>query len=287
MPIDWHRIHAGPDAIRLRDFLRLADPEDYLLEDLEEWAHEGRLWIGEEAGEWIAFGRLHDLGEGEGWISGVRVLPSRRGQGLGGALLREMLSDARSIGLTTVRAVIEDPNTPSRRLFERNGFRPVAAMALRRGAAGEGGAAALHRAGPQERPDGPVEWFPALVGRVDLLPGEDAGRFGRWRESLLGRWAREGKLWLASGLAVVVQVDWWRNPRTLWAHPLRGEPEALLPEIGQLARSLDQAEWQAFFPSTERLRTRLADLGALPHPSWGDRVQLYERPEPPSTPASR
>jgi hypothetical protein len=228
-------------------------------------------------GEWVAFGRLHDLGDSEGWISGLRVDPPRRGRGIGSQLLAELLADAGDIGVTTLRAVIEDSNLASRRLFARFGFRSVALLTLGRGLARAGPAGVLRRASAGEGLDGPPGWLPSLSDRVDLLPGMEGGRFGRWRPSLVARWAAEGKLFLGRGLAVAVQVDWWENPRTLWANPLLGSPGSLLAALGSLTRDLEHEEWQAFLPFSESAFAEYRNSGILPHPSWGNRVQLYER----------
>jgi len=275
--MELHRIDLSRDIPHLRRFLAGADPGDYLLEGLEEWVHTGRSWVGVVEGDWVAFGRLHDLGGAEGWISGLRVDPARRGHGIGSELLAKLLSDARELGVTALRAVIEDPNIPSRRLFARFGFRSVAPMTLGRGLARAGPAGLLRRASAGEGLDGPVGWLPSLSDRVDLLPGEEGGRFGRWQPWLAARWATEGKLFLGPGLAVAVQVDWWEDPRTLWANPLRGTPGSLFAALGSLTRELEHEEWQAFLPSSESARAEYATCGILPHPSWGDRVQLYER----------
>jgi len=275
--MELRRIAPGREVGHLRDFLLRATPEDYLLEDLTEWVHEGRLWVGQEDGAWVAFGRLHDLGEGDGWVSGIRVLPNRRGQGLGGQLLETIVADARSLGITTVRAVIEDRNAPSRRLFTRTGFQTVAELTLRRGLARKEVPAALKRVSPGQPFDGPVGWLPAGIDRVDVLPGSDGGRFGRWRTPLLDRWTTEGKLYVGPGLAAAVQTDWWREPRTLWVNPLQGGVSELFPALDRLAHDLQHVEWQAFLPSTEELRAEYDTRGALRHPAWGDRVFLYER----------
>lgn len=275
--MDLHRVVPDHDLDRLEKFLSEDDPEDYLLEGIDEWIREGRLWVGTEKGAWVAFGRLHDLGHGEGWVSGMRVLSRRRGLGLGGQLLDGILADARASGLSALRAVIEVENRPSRRLFERFGFRSVTEMTLRRGLARAETLPALHRAEPGEPLDGSVGWFPRQTDLVDLLPGSDGGRFGRWRPSLLGRWADEGKLYVGPGLAAAVQANWWRGPRTLWVHPLQGDPSALLPAFDQLTQGLAHEEWQAFLPSTDALRREYDSYGTLLHPSWGERVLLYER----------
>jgi len=127
---------------------------------------------------------------------------------------------------------------------------------------------------------GPVGWLPRATGYVDVLPGEDGGRFGRWRRSLVERWTREGKLYVAEGVAVAVQVDWWTSPRTLWANPLQGEVGELVDAVSTLAASLGHEEWQAFLPSSEALRRDYARLGLVPHPAWGDRLRIFEWNDP-------
>jgi len=278
--MDFHRIDPRRDLAVLRDFLSASDPDDYLLEDLAEWVHDGRLWVGREGGRWLAFGRLHDLGETEGWVSGFRVAAPRRGQGLGGELLGQIVADARSVGLTSLRASIEVENVASSRLFARSGFRPVLELTLRCGRARPGSGRALRRWERGAVWSGPVGWLPQATGYVDVLPGEDGGRFGRWRRSLVERWTREGKLYVAEGVAVAVQVDWWTSPRTLWVNPLQGEVGELVDAVSALAASLGHEEWQAFLPSSEALRRDYARLGLVPHPAWGDRLRIFEWNDP-------
>jgi RimJ/RimL family protein N-acetyltransferase len=280
--MELHRLDPRRELERLREFLSESDPRDYLLEDMDEWIRDGRLWVGMEGERWVAFGRIHDLGRGEGWLSGLRVGISRRRQGRGGHLLSGLLSDARSLGLTELRAVIEDGNQPSRRLFARYGFHPILEMTLRRAKAGAMEAEPLHQARTGDRLDGPIGWVPSRSGRVDLLPGSEGGRFGRWDPHILDRWIKEGKLYVGRELAAAVQVDWLREPRTLWVNPLQGDPTSLFPAVGFLAKTLGQEEWQAYLPSTELLRQRYASLGLSPHSFWRDRIHLYERTETPS-----
>lgn len=275
-----HPVDPARDLDRLREFLSTSDPSDYLLDDLDGWIGDGRLWAGEVDGRWVAFGRLHDLGRAEGWLSGLRVARAERGHGLGADLLRALIADARSLGLRELRATIEDGNRASRRLFERQGFGSVVEMTLRCGSAGASDARTLRRLGPDDSFAEGVGWIPAATGRSDVLPGSDGGRFGVWDPRLLERWAREGKLFVGPGVAVAVQVDWLVAPRTLWVNPLRGEPSVLFPAVGALAKRLGQEVWQAFLPTSDRAREEYARLGLRPHPHWGDRVHLYERVEP-------
>ena len=277
--MELQRIVPSRDLEQLRSFLSSSDPQDYLLDDLPMWIQEGTLWAGLESGEWVAFGRVHDLGDRAAWVSGLRVRSVDRGRGLGGQFLSAVLAEARTTGLREFRAVIEATNDASRRLFASQGFRSVLEMTLRCGAAIPGDAPALRRARVGEVEVGAVGWIPSSSGRADLLPGTDGGRFGRWSPNLLERWTREGKLYLAPGLAVAVQVDWLRDPLTMWVNPLKGAPDALIPAVGRLARQLGQERWQSYLPSTEELRDEYRRLGLTPHPHWGDRVHLYERVE--------
>ena len=279
-PMELYRIDPRIDLPRLREFLTTSDPDDYLLEGIEDWIGEDRLLVGREHGSWVAFGRLHDLGNSEGWVSGLRVAASRRGQGLGRRFLERILDEARGQSLTALRAVIEDRNTVSRRLFDRSGFRSVAELTLRRGLAQKGGTRPLRRGTTEDRLPGPIGWVPGATGRVDVLPGSDGGRFGRWRPSLVERFAREQKLYVGAGLAVAVQQDWWAHPRTLWVNPLVGETTTLVRALGALADSLHHEEWQAFLPSSDALRAEYDRCGTLLHPHWGEHVQLYERIDP-------
>jgi len=275
----FQRVDPDRDLDRLRRFLSDSDPDDYLLEEVAEWIHDGRLWVGVEASDWLAFGRLDDLGDREGWVSGFRVAAPRRGHGLGGQLLDHLLADAWSIGLTSLRAAIEVGNAASSRLFARFGFRPAMEVTLRCGRPQRAEATPLRKAAAATRLVGPVEWLPRLTGRADVLPGTEGGRFGRWRPALVERWAKEGKLYVAPGLAVAVQMDWWKSPRTLWVNPLQGEPATLVSAVAGLAHALEHEQWQAFLPSTEDARAQYDRLGLFRHPFWGDRVQIFERDE--------
>lgn len=277
--MELYRLDPELDLEKLREFLSISDPQDYLLDDLADWTREGRLWAGVDGSGWVAFGRLNDLGRGEGWVGALRVALSRRGQGLGNEFMTLLLSDARSIGLTELRATIEDGNLASRRLFARLGFRSIFEMTLRCGKAESVRAEPLRLARIGEGIDGPIGWIPSRTGRVDLLPGSEGGRLGRWDPRVLDRWTREGKLYKGRQLAVAVQVDWQREPRTMWVNPLQGEPGSLIPAVGLLAKQLGQEEWQAFLPSSDELRRVYADFGLSPHPLWGDRIHLYERIE--------
>ncbi len=266
------------EAETLRRFLIEEDPEDYLLEDFDAWAWAPGIVVATDGDRLVGLGRLTELSPPEGWISGLRVVRRRRGEGIGRALLQELLDRAGDRGPPVLRAIIEDKNRVSRRLFTRLGFRAVAALTLRHGIASapEPGAAALAPISDATRLPA-VEWVGARSGLVDLVPGRDVGRFGRWRPELYPRWAAEGKLYAGAELVVAVQLRWRRDPPTVWISPLVGAPERLIPALGRLAGDLGRTAWDGYLPGDEALRPLYDRLGARALPEWGDRVALYER----------
>ena len=271
------RVDPEHDLSPLRSFLAGSDPHDYLLDGIEEWIQRGGLWVGREAGEWVAFCRLEDLGDRQAWVGGLRVRATQRGQGLGRRFLAAVIAAAETEGVRQFRAVIEDENVASRRLFGRAAFEPILELTLRVGDTDLAGPSLLARAPADTRFRGPLEWVTGASGRLDLLPGSEGGRFGRWDPAVVERWAREGKLFVGPGLAAGVVTHWQDDPPVMWAVPLEGEPASLLPALGSLGRELGQSGWQAFLPSTEPLRQEYRSLGLRPHALWGDRVHLYER----------
>jgi len=83
---------------------------------------EAEFYVIERRGE--AIGRLYrDDRDDEIRLIDIALVPEARGQGLGGAILRDLLDEACSRGLL-VRIHVER-NNPALRLYERLGFRPI------------------------------------------------------------------------------------------------------------------------------------------------------------------
>ncbi|HEX7052326.1 MAG TPA: GNAT family N-acetyltransferase [Burkholderiales bacterium] len=55
-------------------------------------------------------------------VLGMGVLAAHRGRGLGGALLRRTLDDAREKGFTRVELTVRVDNERARKLYEKHGF---------------------------------------------------------------------------------------------------------------------------------------------------------------------
>ena len=60
-----------------------------------------------------------------GWISGIGIAAPHRGKGLGEALMRAVIGEARSRGLRELWLEVLTPNEPAIRLYEKLGFRNV------------------------------------------------------------------------------------------------------------------------------------------------------------------
>jgi hypothetical protein len=60
-----------------------------------------------------------------GWIGGTGVVPAARRQGVGDAVMRAVLDEARRLGLDEVWLEVLVQNEPARGLYERLGFEPV------------------------------------------------------------------------------------------------------------------------------------------------------------------
>ena len=58
----------------------------------------------------------------KGWINRVAVDPDRRGEGLGGEIIKTCEEFLRRCGATIIACLIEDWNSPSISLFQKHGY---------------------------------------------------------------------------------------------------------------------------------------------------------------------
>lgn len=65
-------------------------------------------------------------GTGDGWLLSINVAPDQRGKGLSAEILRQAMALFRAThGAHRLFAEIKEDNEPSRRLFERCGFKKL------------------------------------------------------------------------------------------------------------------------------------------------------------------
>lgn len=84
------------------------------------------LWSARKAGELVGVGALKELAGDHGEIKSMRTAPAALGKGVGRAMLRHIVDEARSRGYK--RLSLETGNTepfhPALRLYESEGFVP-------------------------------------------------------------------------------------------------------------------------------------------------------------------
>jgi ribosomal protein S18 acetylase RimI-like enzyme len=76
-------------------------------------------------GRRIGRGELVDIGDGGLRLARFAVAPGERGRGLGTALLRGLLDEARALGATRVELNVLADNEVAQRLYRSAGFEPV------------------------------------------------------------------------------------------------------------------------------------------------------------------
>jgi GNAT superfamily N-acetyltransferase len=60
------------------------------------------------------------------WLDELYVVPERRGQGIGRALLEQVIGEARALGCKAIDLEVDKAHYRAERLYEREGFRRLA-----------------------------------------------------------------------------------------------------------------------------------------------------------------
>jgi [ribosomal protein S18]-alanine N-acetyltransferase len=93
--------------------------------------HESRHYVVAEVdGSVVGYAGLCAYKSGEAYVQTIGVAPGHRREGIGSALLADLLDDAQRRGCTQVDLEVRDGNDDAIRLYERHGFRRIG---LRRG----------------------------------------------------------------------------------------------------------------------------------------------------------
>jgi GNAT superfamily N-acetyltransferase len=96
----------------------------------------GRIYVAREAGKVVAMATLlYTISTAEGGMAAlledVIVLPGHRGRGIGSALLRHVLAEARKQGALRVTLLTDAQNERAKALYAKLGFRPSSMTAMR------------------------------------------------------------------------------------------------------------------------------------------------------------
>jgi ribosomal protein S18 acetylase RimI-like enzyme len=96
-------------------------------EDLSQTVREGVALIAEDDGRAVGFVFcvLGERGRKTAHVTDIYLRPEARSQGIGRALLAELIEPAREAGLAHLSLEVLVDNTEARRLYERLGFAPV------------------------------------------------------------------------------------------------------------------------------------------------------------------
>jgi ribosomal protein S18 acetylase RimI-like enzyme len=112
-PLDWSEAQKA-------HFLRMQfeAQHQYYQQEFGDATFEVLLWRGQPIGRLYVLRRTDEIR-----IIDIAILPAWRQQGIGGALLRDILAEGQATGVP-VRIHVEKQN-PALRLYERLGFKPL------------------------------------------------------------------------------------------------------------------------------------------------------------------
>jgi GNAT superfamily N-acetyltransferase len=116
---DEHDIDTSPEVLRhaIAEILRNERLGLFLV------ARDGDEVIGLAA---LSFAWTLEHGGKSVWLDELYVVPERRGQGIGRALLARVIGEARALGCKAIDLEVEEAHHRAERLYERQGFRRLA-----------------------------------------------------------------------------------------------------------------------------------------------------------------
>lgn len=123
---------SGPGIValleeHLRDMRATSPPESVHALDLDGLRDPAvTVWTARDGTEVVGCGALKLLAPGHGEIKSMRTATAHRGRGIGTAMLRHLLAEARGRGLArlSLETGTQDFFAPARALYARHGFVP-------------------------------------------------------------------------------------------------------------------------------------------------------------------
>ncbi len=269
------------DRPAVEALLRSAVPDDYLLPMVGDWIERGMVLGGWQGDRLVAILRLDDLGDGEGWVGGIRVAPELRRQGVARDLMEFAFGVSRHHGLGTLRLLIEAENEASQHLARSLGFERTQEIVHLAGplvAPAERPRVVPLRSAPEADPEG-FSWVRSFHGLFSPTVPE-LFRLVRASRSRMERESREGTLYApdrpgtAFALSPPRPVTW--SDRTVRAFsPLEGPLELLLQGAAELTRE-DGSLVDCFLPASEDALSTATRQGLVRGALWGASIGLYE-----------
>jgi ribosomal protein S18 acetylase RimI-like enzyme len=200
------------------------DGRDYLPRVLDKWLEDqqGYLTVALLDDQLVGISRLALPAVGHGWLEGARVHPDCQGQGVGKAMTRHLVEEARKLGLRSLRYTTSTDNWGSRKLAQTLGFQ-------------ERGIWRRYTATP-----GPIAFSPSQYTGEIPTPKNGMIPFSwklvPWQEELAVQWRKEQAVWGTAQAGMVLVRD--SRPERMLVPLLWGEAAhlSLLLAFARMAR---------------------------------------------------
>jgi GNAT superfamily N-acetyltransferase len=165
---------------------------DYLPEVWEDWLVDpaGRLLVATLDERPVAVMHVRMVAPQEGWLEGMRVDPTVRGQGIARALSARGREEARALGATVVRLATHSDNNVAQHASERDHFERVGTFIVYEAPAGQLEDAEIPTpATPADLPD-----VQALLNLSSIFPAMGGLAYYQWAGRALTRTLLEERL---------------------------------------------------------------------------------------------
>jgi N-acetylglutamate synthase-like GNAT family acetyltransferase len=110
----------------LTEHMHIYECRDYVPSIIDRWLDRGDIVIiAEDKDEIVGMVHLEIVDSVVGWASAIRVRAERRGEGIGGRLLKELISSSKMLDLKHIRALTSTDNKPAINILRGNCAYPI------------------------------------------------------------------------------------------------------------------------------------------------------------------
>jgi GNAT superfamily N-acetyltransferase len=281
------------DAEKVRSFTEdTFDWGDYVGREFPTWLenpNELAIVAADDDGAPVAVARVGVLSDAEAWLSGARVHPEYRRQGIGSVMNDFAVDWARQRGAKVIRLSTEETNTAAQAQVEKLGYRKVARFALAVRAiepkmppgAGTGSNGGRRLTGPERLDLAPsaeadpayLVWSTGDQARVghQLFPA-DGWSFRRLRPGDLVAAAKARRLWTSPSAWVVTEEEDTEMWIALFITTIEDADRAAVALV-DLAQEREAGLLRVMIPRVDWLEEALQRQGFhLVHPNF-----IYEK----------
>ncbi len=255
---------------------------DYLPYVWDRWLHDGngRLLAATIDRQPVAVAHVTMVADGEGWLEGLRVDPSRRRQGLATLMTRRCIVEIGKLGATVIRFATASTNEPVHRMAAGLGFSRVTVLSSYRAeAARTGPPLARPSAGDTGRLASFLKDSVVLAAMGGLC--NSGWRFHTLTEAVLEDRVKKGMVRVleqgSTIVALAMTAPAYRDDGLVVSF-VHGQPEALsdlLQGLRAEAAAFDPPQVTAWVPELLPLQMVFAEAGFVRR---GDGMWVFERP---------